>query len=477
MKRYAIAKGVFSAMDRRTFMLASTATLAACSSPNAAFPPGSFAPAAGRRLANAKTLQRLEIAEFSANPKLVASLRAGVAAMRAVKNPRNVASWNYWHYSHWMPKSNPPPDMLAVWDQCKHGESYFQPWHRGFLHFFEMQLRAASGNPALTLPYWDYYKNPKLPEIFTAPTLSDGSANPLYWPNRTGTVIQGLNFLAFADTVTTFPWGPGETFEDLSEKNPHNRVHNQVGGSMGDVPTAPADPIFWIHHCNIDRLWSAWVATGKGRKMPEPGALWWRETFEYNLDGSWNARVADMDDTRNLGYYYRDLSLPVARRGETLPARPPVIATGATNQAGPIRLNLEPVTVAIPLGARVREGAFDVVLHGVSLSELGKQGGFDYSIFANLPDQRTPLAQEGHYEIGEFGSFDLSMPAMQGMPVMAGTGKTLRVPLSEALVRQAAAGVPEDGTLMLSFVAYGAPNGVSKTADLAHIERITVAPR
>jgi len=454
-------------MDRRSFVLASTAALAACSSSNTAFSPASLAPDGRRTLVGARVLERLEIAEFSADRKLVAALRAGVTAMRAIKkNPRNVASWNYWHYSHWMPKSNPPPDMLGVWDQCKHGGSYFQAWHRGFLHFFELQLRAASGNPELTLPYWDYYKNPRLPEIFASPTLSDGSSNSLYWAGRKGTVIEGLNYLAFADTVTTFPWGPGETFEDLAEKNPHNRVHNQVGGSMGEVPTAPEDPIFWLHHCNVDRLWSAWVAAGNGRKMPRSNDLWWKETFAYNLDGSWRARVADMNDTRNLGYRYRDLSLPIARRNALLPPRPPVAVTGFTNGAGPIRLNLEPVTVAIPLGAGVRDGAFDVVLHGLALTELGKAGGFDYSVYANLPDHPTPLALGGKYEIGEFGSFSLSMPAMPGMPAAAGIGKKL--PLAAA---------SREETLMLSFVPFGAPAGVAQNAELARIERIDVVPR
>jgi tyrosinase len=463
-------------MDRRTFVLASTAALTACSSSNAALSPASFAPNGRGALGKAKVLQRLEIAEFSANPTLVAALRAGVTAMREIKNPRNVGGWTYWHYSHWMPFSDPPPDMIAVWDQCKHAQSYFLPWHRGFLYYFELQLRAASGDPELTLPYWDYYKNPKLPAIFTSPTLHDGSPNSLYWANRKGSVAEGLNYLAYADSVTTFPWGPGETFEDLCERNPHNRVHNQVGGSMGDVPTAPADPIFWLHHCNVDRLWSAWVAAGGGRKMPPPDVLWSKETFAYNLDGSWRARVLDLIDTRNFGYEYTDVSLPVAPKNASLPPRPPIASTGFTNGAGPIHLTLEPLTIAIPLDSRVPDASFDVVLDGVALSELGKGGGFDYSLYANLPEHRTPLAQSGAFEIGEFGSFSLSMPAMQGMTATPGNGKTLRFPAGDALARQARAGAPQERTLMLSFIAYGAPGGVARNAELARIERITVIP-
>ena len=37
----------------------------------------------------------------------------------------------------------------------------------------------------------------------------------------------------------------------------HNQVHVWVGASM--VPsTSPNDPVFFLHHCNVDRLWAEW---------------------------------------------------------------------------------------------------------------------------------------------------------------------------------------------------------------------------
>lgn len=48
----------------------------------------------------------------------------------------------------------------------------------------------------------------------------------------------------------------------------HNAVHLWVGGSVGPKDdhtggtmiqnTSPNDPVFWLHHTNIDRLWSKW---------------------------------------------------------------------------------------------------------------------------------------------------------------------------------------------------------------------------
>jgi hypothetical protein len=72
-----------------------------------------------------------------------------------------------------------PLDRQAarLWNQSQHGSFFFLSWNRMHLYFFERILRAASGDPNLTLPYWDY-SNPAqraLPIAFRQP--SDAS-NP-----------------------------------------------------------------------------------------------------------------------------------------------------------------------------------------------------------------------------------------------------------------------------------------------------------
>ncbi len=37
----------------------------------------------------------------------------------------------------------------------------------------------------------------------------------------------------------------------------HAGVHNAVGGDMADK-SSPTDPLFWLHHANIDRIWAKW---------------------------------------------------------------------------------------------------------------------------------------------------------------------------------------------------------------------------
>lgn len=37
----------------------------------------------------------------------------------------------------------------------------------------------------------------------------------------------------------------------------HGRVHIWVGGNMS-ASSSPNDPVFWLHHANLDRLWAEW---------------------------------------------------------------------------------------------------------------------------------------------------------------------------------------------------------------------------
>ena len=64
--------------------------------------------------------------------------------------------------------------------------------------------------------------------------------------------------LPSADTIESVLQEP--TFDGFTNRleDQHNQVHGWVGGSMGIVPLAAYDPIFWAHHCMIDCIWHLW---------------------------------------------------------------------------------------------------------------------------------------------------------------------------------------------------------------------------
>ncbi|HXC55240.1 MAG TPA: tyrosinase family protein [Rhizomicrobium sp.] len=253
--------------------------------------------------------RRQSLAAFSADPVRVAVLRRGVAAMKALP-ASNPGSWFFQAATHAYSdallkaelKRDPKLqafDRDKYWNKCPHfGQcsADFAIWHRAFLHFFERTLRAASGDPTFALPYWDYGNAEQrvFPAVY-APEFVDNAktiANPLFHPNREESFARGLLEISGAigeapKTVgaATFFHQPGvlgfggDTLDSdhtqigLLEQRPHNDIHLAVGGvidsangAMAEITTAAFDPVFWVHHANIDRMWAQWAAT--------PGKSW-----------------------------------------------------------------------------------------------------------------------------------------------------------------------------------------------------------
>ena len=82
-----------------------------------------------------------------------------------------------------------------------------------------------------------------------------------------------------------------------------------MGGLMQNPSTAATDPVFWLHHSNIDRLWVNWLASGGGRANPTDAAFL-NATFQLHNEDSVlvTHTVANfLGDTAKLGYYYDDV--------------------------------------------------------------------------------------------------------------------------------------------------------------------------
>lgn len=47
------------------------------------------------------------------------------------------------------------------------------------------------------------------------------------------------------------------------EGSPHGAAHMSFNGRLNNVPTAPEDPLFFLLHCNVDRLWARWQSVFK----------------------------------------------------------------------------------------------------------------------------------------------------------------------------------------------------------------------
>lgn len=260
----------------------------------------------------------------------------------------------------------PPPNISKLfWAQCQHQTWFFPPWHRGYLLALEANIRAAvvelKGPATWALPYWNYFgggNESKLPPAFTQKTLPDHTPNPLYVAARHGagadlsrinqkclsnTVYQGNNPQTpppgFGGPITNFSHY-GSTSGNL-EANPHNLVHTEVGGRgglMSDPDFAALDPIFYLHHANIDRMWAEW-----NQKNPNPKDPWAKGPTDRKFvmpmpDKDWHYTPGDVDSLSKLDYTYDNLPTPPAVNllAQRLTRLGAVAAAGKVAEGGPV---------------------------------------------------------------------------------------------------------------------------------------------
>lgn len=130
---------------------------------------------------------------------------------------------------------------------------------------------------------------------------------------------------------------------------------------MGDPDMAALDPIFWLHHCNIDRLWAVWLDKGDGRVNPSE-TQWLDQTFAFHDEnGAQESRpVSDFLDTTQVGYMYEGIPAPVAAeeiltaRGRGAdPAMPDPEMVGASER--PLMLTGTPTSVDVSIDRRAVE--------------------------------------------------------------------------------------------------------------------------
>jgi len=196
---------------------------------------------------------------------------------------------------------------------CTHGSPLFLPWHRAYLYTFEQYL--LDQEPAVRLPWWDWASEDTIPAAYADARLADGSPNPLAAAPVTGipagqfteeNVPRAEETFRQPDQQSQLPTPEDvaavlalDDFADFTSnlEQLHNQVHVWVGGTMGLIPLAAYDPVFWAHHTMIDRLWSIWQQT-------HPGAGVGTVPLDYPLAPFPALNVGSVLKIGTLGYSY-----------------------------------------------------------------------------------------------------------------------------------------------------------------------------
>lgn len=335
--------------------------------------------------------QRLEA--FSAAPGRLAALRRGVSVMKARK-PSDPTSWFYQGAIHDV--SNEAieaatlvdPDVAKVdqakfWRRCPHhgqASAEFLLWHRAYLYHFERILREASGDPQLSLPYWNYTQPGQrtFPVAFARAERDPVTGiprNPLYDDRREHAFMFGLYELsegaaggaALASVQEFFGESESQGFaggvadndpftKGRAESQPHDAVHYAIGGEigLGDAPdsesaiglmsstaTAAFDPIFWVHHCNIDRLWTDWECLLPARTWGMVPPKEWLEAKPWFFND-----IGGVVENRARAHYLDRRNFPAVSYDSDVATCKPLSATplptGAATGGGVSPLNIQP---------------------------------------------------------------------------------------------------------------------------------------
>lgn len=335
---------------------------------------------------------------------------------------------------------------------CLHGAPGFLTWHRAYMLAFEKALQCA--NAKVVLPFWDWSSGPStgVPAACSQPTYVNRAGDTVDNPLYSGPLPGGgqtsrrpdINTTSFDDLATSAQTVlTSASFAGFQNaiNSPHGGVHVRVGGNMASVAYAGYDPLFYLHHCNIDRLWAQWQKSHPG-SLPSNEANLELEPFNKPYSTQWQ-RGSAYASTTALGYDYTNFCFLL----------PPIIIW-------------EPIPIE-PIPPVVLERLKTVRL--VLRSERMQARSMDIRIFVNQPraTERSKIIDNPRFA-GSFGIFGMGADAAPDLQMVAREQRfDLEVDITET-VRQMSA---EDKELKLKLVAVDA-NGDAVPAEQVDIKGV-----
>lgn len=239
---------------------------------------------------------------------------------------------------HDLPASDPRSwrnQAIIHANYCPHGMEDFLEWHRFYITYFEAICGEIINDPEFALPYWNWSNNNGLlPEPFFGSNplnvafLNDPSAySPPSWSRSGWRDINTVGSRAIsrdrglmndprfsqiftADSLeSTKRLSDYRLFQSTIEGEPHNMAHVLVGDPNGHMINglSSLDPVFWLHHCNVDRIWAEWQAAGN----TTPSHTMQYEGQFVNASGqSVDVTAKQSHDFVSMGFTYDSLNTP-----------------------------------------------------------------------------------------------------------------------------------------------------------------------
>ncbi len=368
-----------------------------------------------------------------------------------------------------------------IWNTCPHSTTtdngyaeHFISWHRIYLMFLERTIASLTNKPTFALPYWEYsHPNAKalgrlrLPAEFRAATNNNAlySADRSVRVNSTG-LTEGAVGPRDAFDQRTLLGDAGESgFNATIEDLPHNNVHGAVGTTkringepvpvgMQSVELAARDPIFWVHHANIDRLWESWRrpgGNGSSQLDPAAGDVWLAgRTFAF-VDPEDTSKLVKMTagealniQSTKLGYKYDSLasvanatsfsSASRTARPTQLSAKDQIAQAQIKGLDQPVTVPVRPTAPApVALGFGQRSDAEYILTIEVEADAKSEPGGL-FEVYMLAP-KTLGATEKVEQLVGTFNLFGVNKHA-QHLPAGAKPSKTWKADITELVLRK-----------------------------------------
>ena len=350
---------------------------------------------------------RRDIGGLSASDPIITGYKTAVTAMKALP-ATDPHSWSYQAAIHGTHTSG----SHVAWNTCEHHTKYFWSWHRMYLYYFEKIVRKYSGVSGWTLPYWNY-SSPTQRQL-PAPFRDATSSLFVPDPNRPNSWNTGAASLPAAHVDTSagmaqvgfYPGGSSSL-----ESNPHDNVHVDIGGFsgwMGDIQAAAQDPVFYVHHANIDRLWNLWKAQGGGRSDPLGDSAWKNTLFTFFDENKNQVTMKGcnvLNSAAQLNYNYEGEPPEVTESCLRIFIPPWLLQLIELIRwpGPPVELGAERVSIPIDIKAikqrmlSAAQSTSQTLLLKFDQVEAERQPGVVWEVYVGLPPGKEPDAQSPYF--------------------------------------------------------------------------------
>lgn len=177
----------------------------------------------------------------------------------------------------------------------------FFTWHRQ--QIFEVEQAMQEIDPLISIPYW----NSSIDQSISSPLWDEnfmGQFNTAWNLNRNQGATGALptpEELSTVQSISSF-----QEYSNAVERGPvHEGAHRWTGGIMSGR-ASPRDPIFYLHHTFIDKIWQDWQENFNSSAFISTSMIRYDGTYNFNGQQLPLVNPNDIVESRSLGVFYAE---------------------------------------------------------------------------------------------------------------------------------------------------------------------------